>query len=235
MIKSRMPVLYNIAILSLVITGLALIATPFYEEIILKVLQKNYRLDLAPRANTLWGIALVGVGVLFHLTSNSLLQIFANKNKENCETDLDSKIFNASQDILTEKKINDFFKLLLSDHSFRTEDSSKLYKYAEYHLSHENSYREKELQLLAVKMASAVNILLRWMALNFYVFPEIQTSENTKLCMHPHLNINRTPNVSEEDKTKYMEFVNKLSKLSYNVISHYKGYQKLVKYKLLKI
>lgn len=232
MIKSRKPVLYNIAILSMIIIGLVLIATPFYEDIILKVLQKNYKLDLAPGGNILWGVAFVSVGLFFHLTSNSLLQIFANKNKENCKTDHNTMIFKASQDILTEKKFTYFFELLLSDHSFRTEDSSKLYKYAEYHLSPENCYQDKELQLSAVKMASAGNELLHWMSLNFYVFPEIQTSENTKLCMHPHWNIDRTPNVTKGDKTKYMESVDKLSKLSNDFISYYKNYQILINYKL---
>ena len=232
MLKSRKPVLYNIAVLSMVLAGLALIATPLYEEIILKVLQRNYKLNLIPGGNTLWGAAFVGVGLFFHLTSNFLLQIFANKNKENCKTDHDTMIFQISQDILTEKKFTNFFELLLSDHSFRTADSSKLYKYAEYHLSPENCYQEKGLQLSAAEMASAVNVLLRWMSHNFYVFPEIQTSENTKLCMHPHWNDNRTPNVTIEDKKKYMESVDKLSKLSNDVISSYRSYQRLMKYKL---
>lgn len=232
MIKSRKPVLFKIGIFSMVIAGLALMATPIYEEIIIKVLQKNYKLDLAPGGNTLWGVAFVGIGLIFHLTSNSLLQIFSNKNKEYSDSNHDTKLFQTSQEILTEKKFTDFFELLLSDHSCRTEDSSKLYKYAEYHLSPENCYQDEELQLAAVKMASAGNELLHWMSQNFYVFPEIQSSENTKLCMHPHWNIKRTPNATTESTKKYNESVDKLSKLSNNVISCYKSYKNLMKHKL---
>ena len=233
MIKSRKPVLLKIAILSMVIVGLALISTTFSEAIIFKVLQKNYKLDLAPGGSILWGGVFVGVGLFFYLTTNSLIQVLAKKNKEKCKTDHDTVKYQASQDILTEKKFTDFFEFLLSDHSFRTEDSSKLYMYVEYHISPENCYHDKELQFSAVKMASAANELFQWMSLNFYIFPEIQTSENTKLCMQPLWNIKRTANVTEEDKKKYMESVDKLSKLSNDVISHYKSYQSLVEYKLL--
>ena len=174
----------------------------------------------------------MGIGLFFHLTSNSLLQIFSNKNKECRDSNHDTKTFQASQEILTEKKFTDFFDLLLEDHSFRTEDSSKLYNYVEYHLSPENCYQDKELQLTVVKMALAGNELLHWMSHNFYVFPEIQSSENTKLCMHPHWNINRTPNATKEGTKKYNESVEKLSKLSNDVISYYKSYKNLMKHKL---
>ena len=189
LIKLLKPEFYNKITWVVVISGLALMATPFWEEIILAILKKEYELDLAPGGNTPWGFALVVVGLLYHLTSNSILQLIEYKDREKTEsnkTQHDSKIFRSSQEILSEKSLTNFFEWLLSDHSYRTNDSYNLHEYADYHLSPENNFIDNELQNSSINVSKAINELLNWMSLNFWVFPEKQTRENTRLCMHPH-------------------------------------------------
>ncbi|MCO6427031.1 hypothetical protein [Nitrosomonas communis] len=235
LIKLLKPEFYNKITWAVVISGLVLMATPFWEEILLAVLKKEYELDLAPGGNIPWGFALVVIGLLYHLTSNSLLQFIEYKDREKSVSNRvkhDSDIFKASQEILGEKFLTNFFEWLLSDHSYCTNDSSKLHEYAEYHHFPENHYIDTELQDAALKMSKALNQLLHWMSLNFWVFPEKQTGENMRLCMHPHWNVDRGGHGEPDNFKKYDEATDKLSNLSEEVKSTYRVYRGLVKKKL---
>lgn len=235
LIKLLKPEFYNKITQLVVISGLALIATPFWEEILLAALKKKYELDLAPGGNTFWGFALVVVGLFYHLTTNSLLQFIEYKDKEKTERDRvkhDSKVFMGSQDILSEKFLTNFFEQLLSDHSYRINDSSKLREYAEYHLFSENSYIDNEIQEAATEVSIAINRLLNWMSCNFWALPGKQTEENLRLCMHPHWNIDMSGTGEPDDSKKYSEATDELSTLSNEVKNSYKVYRGLIKNKL---
>lgn len=235
LIKLLRPEFYNKLTWTVVIAGLALMATPFWEDILVAVISKEYELDLAPGGNTPWGFALVILGLVYHLISNSLLKLIEYKDKEKKDAGKlkhDSERFRASQEILTEKQLTNFLEWLLSDHSYRTDDSSKLHNYADYHLSPENYFLDKEIQAAALEVSESISTLLYWISLNFWVFPEKQTGENLRLCMHPHWNIDRGGHGEPEDFKKYDEVTDKLLALSDAVKQSYKHYRMLVKNKL---
>ncbi len=235
LIKLLKPEFYNKITWTVVIAGLTLMATPFWEKIIFAVLQKEYNLDLAPGGNTAWGFALVVVGLLYHLTSNSFLQFIGYKDRAAKEKDRkghDINIFESSQNILPEKSLTNFFEWLLTDHSYRSNDSSKLHEYADFHLSPESQYIDQEIQESVNQVSKAINELLAWMSVNFWVFPEKQTAGNMRLCMHPHWNVDRGGYGEPNDFKKYDEATEKLTALSDAAKNSHKNYRKLVKHKL---
>ena len=234
-IKLLKPEFYNKLTWSVVIAGLALMGTPFWEEIISSVLNKEYNLNLAPGGNTPWGFSLVIAGLLYHLISNSLLQFVEYKNKENTESGRhkhDVNIFEQSKSILTEQHLNYFIDSLLSDHSYITKDSRPLHYYADYHSAPESEYIDKELRNASIAMSEAINSLLSWMSVNFWAFPNKQSAGNLRLCMHPHLNIDREGDGKPGDSLKYGAFTDTLTTLSKDVTDSYAQYRKLVKHKL---
>jgi len=235
LIKLLKPEFYNKITWAVVIAGLALMATPFWEEILLAILKKEYELNLAPGGNTPWGFALVVIGLIYHLASNSILQVIEYKNrkkKEGYKLKHDSNVFKASQEILSEKFLNNYFDWLLGDHSYRTNDRYKLHEYTNYHLSQENRFINNELQSSATNLSRAIIILLDWISLNFWIYPERQTGENTRYCMQPHWNVDRAGNGKKGESKKYREASEKLSALSKEVNVLYKTYRHLVKNKL---
>lgn len=233
LIKLLKPEFYNKLTWTIVIAGLALMATPFWEEILVAVIGKEYELDLASDGNIQWGFALVSSGLAYHLISNSLLKLIEYKDKEKKDAGKlkhDSERFIASQKILTEKQLTYFFENLLSDHSYWLADSSKFYNYADFHLSPENYFIDKDIQDAALKVSKSIYALLNWISLNFWVFPEKQTGKNLRLCMHPHWNIDRGGHL--EDSKRYDEVTDKLLALSEAVEHSYKHYRMMVKNKL---
>ena len=67
------------------------------------------------------------------------------------------------------------------------------------------------------------------MTLNFFVYPETQTGEYIKLCMHPNWNVDRGGHGDPEDLKKYDEAAEKLRELSNNVTRSYKNYRQAMK------
>lgn len=234
-IKLLKPEFYNKLTWSVVIAGLVLMGTPLWEEIVSSLLNKEYNLNLTPGGNTPWGFALVISGLIYHLISNSLLKFVEYKNKENTESGKhkhDVKIFENSKTILTEKNLNYFLYSLLSDHSYVTKESRELHNYSEYHSTQESEYIDKELRDVSIKMSKAIDSLLSWMSVNFWVYPNKQPVGNMRLCMHPQLNMDREGDGKPEDFIQYDKHTDNLTDLSNNVTNAYTEYRKLVKHKL---
>lgn len=113
LIKLIKPEFYNKITWAVVISGLALIGTPFWESIVSAVLSKEFNLDLAPGGNAPWGYALVVLGLAYHFITNSLTKYIEYKGsnlKENNAIQHDIEIFKGSQDIWAENNQRFFLK-----------------------------------------------------------------------------------------------------------------------------
>lgn len=127
-----------------------------------------------------------------------------------------------------------FFEGLLTDHSYWSYDAINPRKYIDYHISPENEFIKEEIQNAATEMLKHLRVLLDWMSVNFWVFPERQKSgeRGLRLCMHPHWNIDRGGYGEPDNFAKYDEVSEKLSALTKSYRDSYVAYRKLVKSKL---
>ncbi len=94
-----------------------------------------------------------------------------------------------------------------------------------------NLIEKKKLNAVS-KLSKALDKLLNWMGVNFYIFPDEQLIDNMRMCMHPHWNIDRACSGNPEDSQKYNEAVERQNALAFNVTEYYKLYRKLIKYRL---
>ncbi|MBK1648973.1 hypothetical protein [Rhabdochromatium marinum] len=237
LVKLIKPEFYNKITRSVVISGLALIGTPFWEAIITAILEKELNLDLAPGGNAPWGYALVVLGLAYHFITNSLTKYIEYKQsnlRENNAIQHDTSIFKRSQDLWPENNQRYFFDELLTDHSYWTKNAIHPRKYIDYHISPENEFIKDEIQNAANEMIKQLDVLLDWMSVNFWVFPDKQKSgdKGLRLCMHPHWNIDRGGYGEPDSFAKYDEVTNKLSALTRSYRDSYKAYRKLVKNEL---
>lgn len=237
LIKLLKPRFYNKITWVVVCTGLGLISTPFWQKLIVAVLKQRYNFDLMPGGNVWWGLALVVLGLSYHITTYTLLKYieykkykFEGKKKEKIRKH-DIKIFKNSEKLLKEQDLIDFLEWIRSDHSYKNKDLTQLYKYAEFLLFLENYYVDKDLQKAAIALGKSIENLLNFMALHFCEYPPNQKSENIKFCLHPEWNIDRGG--SWEHIKKYKNCVEKLEELCEKVEKNYKTYRLLIKKKLL--
>lgn len=237
LIKLIKPEFYNKITWTVVISGLALIGTPFWESIISAVLSKEYNLDLAPGGNASWGYALVVLGLAYNFVTNSLTKYIEYKEsnlQENNAIQHDIQVFKASQFIWEENDQKYFFEELLTDHSYWSHDAINPRKYIDYHTSPENEFINEEIQSAVTEMLNHLHELLDWMSVNFWVFPEKQNSSERglRLCLHPHWNIDRGGFGEPDNFSKYDEVSDKLSELTKIYRDSYVAYRKLVKRRL---
>lgn len=237
LIKFLKPEFYNKITWLVVNVGLGLIATPFWQKLVITVLKQKYNLDLMPGGNVWWGLALAILGLSYHMTTHTLLKYieykkykFEEKKKEEIRKH-DIKIFKDSEKILKEQDLIDFLERLQSDHSYRDNDFNQLYKYARFLLSLENYYIDKDIQKAAIVLAESIENLLGFIAQHFFVYPRNQKGKNIKHCLYPDWNVDRGG--SWEHIEKYEKFVKELEKLCEKVEKNYETYRLLIKGKLL--
>ncbi len=217
----------------MVIAGIGLMTTTYWERIIFALLKKEFELNLAPGGNAAWGFALVSLGLIYHLTNNGFLQYVEYKTRESKEKDAnkhDTEIFKKSQEILPEKSLIAFFETILSDHSYESRPGTQLQEYARFHKMPESEFIDEELRRLASNLSKNLIVLLGWIALHFWRYPKDQPSENVRYCMHPDWNDERGGDWDSIDQ--YDEVTEKLTSLSDDVSDSYIDYRKAVKRKL---
>ena len=84
-------------------------------------------------------------------------------------------------------------------------------------------YRKKDLEKLQYFYST-----------HFFIFPDYQTSDNTKFCMYPEGNVDRNWNGKQESKSNYEEKEEKLLELCIKTKESYKKYRLEIK-KILKV
>ncbi len=234
-IKLFKPEFYNKITWTVVITGLALIGTPLWEEIISAIINKEYNLKITSGGNEVWGYLLVALGLLYNLLSKTISQYIEYKQSHNIENKKvahDLKIFNESLEILTEQQLENYFYKLLNDHSYNINEDISLTKYSSYLSSQENQFINKKIKNTALDLVISLNKLLHFTALNFWKFPITQNSENTRYCMHPEKNIDRGGYGDKKDDEFYMTASTELTTLSNKTKELYDAYRNIIKHEI---
>lgn len=140
----------------------------------------------------------------------------------------DKNIFTEANEILNEQDLEYILDNLYGDHSIRFNKSLKLSQFWRFFEKESNQYLNDELRIKSKTLSELLGELTGFIGLNFFVFPENQTTENLKLCMHPGFNLDRGfP--SEEQSALYGQYTNQLNDLIQVVDKSYKEYRKTVK------
>jgi len=229
------PQFYNKLTWFIVISGIALMSTPLWQEIIAAILRSRFDLDLVPGDSVTWGFALVVVGLVYHFATTSLFQYsksITDSEKNIQRNTHDRQIFEESIKILTEEELASYLDWLANDHSYRENAADKVAGYHDYHAKPKNRFINEDLNSAALNMVRALGEILSWTSLNFWVYPENQKRENTRFCMHPELNLDRQGHGTPEQMQMYDELTKTLNELIRDVSDTYTSYRKKIKEQL---
>lgn len=162
------------------------------------------------------------------------LRVFTPQQSTDLENDRerriehDKKIFIESNKILNERELSDILDRLFGDHSIWMSDVSKINQLGKFLEEESNQYLTPVLQTETASLTDNLSRLSLFSGKNFFVFPENQTSENFRLCMHPGCNIDRGfP--SEEQSKFYGKCTNELNEIIEELDKRYKNYRKAIK------
>lgn len=123
----------------------------------------------------------------------------------------DQNIFLRSNKLLNERSLLDFLEILQNDHSYHTNNRINITRFCIFFEETGNQYLNKKLRNASVNLVVSLDTLTGFAALNFFVFPRKQQSQNLRLCMQPDCNIDRElMSGDKEAMVHYSELTKKL-------------------------
>jgi len=171
-------------------------------------------------------LAALGVGGIL----GALLNRRFEQQKQTNEHDI--KIFNQSNEILTEQNLSDIASShLLSNHSIGDDHFYKLTRWCTFFQQIGNRYLDKKIASENQKLLNELNQLTDFIGFNFFTIKE-QNPNNKNQYLKPDWNQDYADDPSPEKMPKYDEYAKELENLTMKVIKQYSKYRLAVKHSL---
>ena len=141
----------------------------------------------------------------------------------------DRRIFTQTETLLTEHQLMEFLEQLGRDHSYYQNARGRLSRFCWFFEEVGNQYINKGLHRLTQQLVGDLNNLFDFLATNFFVYPDGQTGENTRLCMYPGLSPDREGSYGPVNVTRYTQYADQLDKFIQSSGQSYSKYRKAIK------
>jgi hypothetical protein len=236
------PKFYNKITWLVVGSGVFLLSTPLWQEILVSFLNINYSMNLNATDNSLIGIFTIALGLLYHLITTSIFEYttaIENRNNtekiklvKNRELEHDLKVFKDIDLNLKERDLLNYIESIETDHSFTSSSKSKVYP--AYFFAEESKYEfiDTELNRALEKFVHALTNQIQWCSCHFWAHPSHIAMEDPRYCLHPDLNEDRGGRSDSEADIAYSGFSRTLNQLTEETVETYKAFRKIVKRKL---
>jgi hypothetical protein len=193
--------------------------------------------DLAPIFDYLWNTIsiwrvaalLLLMFVIFAWFYRKKLIAFLQK-EQLIEHDL--SIFNSSNQKLSERDLLDFLEQLGADHSYFQESRLKVGRYMHFFDEVGNSYLDPYLNKNNKEFLDSAMELSDFLMINFFVHPEKPIGNDLRLCLQPHLNIDRAGIYEEGMTERYNNYAHELNEHIATVNRNYRRFRLAIKKKL---
>lgn len=236
-IKILKPKFYNNITWAVVLCGISLIATPFWEPFIISLFNELGLVVSSSQNNEILGVSLVIIALIYHFATTALLEFLTFKSSQSVNThdrekrDHDKRVFKQSQTQMSEQEIMNFLGILSGSHNYKGKAFARIADYAEFHKKPANQFIFEELRSSSNLMSTSILELVHWCSYKFFEYPENQKNEDCWYCMQPNLNMDRGGSYSPESQRKYDELTETLNSLILDVESKYIEYRRSVKLK----
>jgi len=236
------PKFYNKIAWLVVGSGIILLSTPLWQEILVSFLNMNYSMNLNATDNSKIGIFTIALGLFYHLVTTSFFEYttaIENRNKaaeitlsKTRELEHDVKVFKDIGLNLNERDLLNYIESIETDHSFTSSSKSKVYPV--YFFAEESKYEfiDTELNQALERFVRALTSQMHWCSCHFWAHPNHIVMEDPRYCLHPDLNEDRGGRSDREANTAYNGFSVVLNQLTKETADSYKAFRKTVKCKL---
>lgn len=228
LIQALRPKLYNSLTWAIVSTGLALLGVNLFEEVLIDILNRWFGLHLNFDPLPLYGLCLVGMGLLYHLAARYLfeiLQAHADVHARERLVSHDSAILTRLLAEAPSQQIMDMFSELAND-EIDEPYSSVLRRLTHFRDLPDNHFLDQASEREAIEFHTAIYRLWEFVATYFQFWPENQIDRRVLL---PMLNIDRGGDWSPEGDKRYHEKSKELTTLNSAAIEAYDRFRKQLK------
>ena len=168
-------------------------------------------------------LAALGVGGILGVLLNRRFE----QQKQTNEHDI--KIFNQSNEILTEQKLSDIANFhLLGNHSIANDDFFLLTSWCNFFEQAGNQYLDKRISKESQKLLEALDQLTNFVAMNFFTIRD-QNPDNENKYLKPDWNPDWEGELGSENVSRYKEYAKELKDMTRKAIKQYSEYRLTVK------
>ena len=215
-----------------VIAGLGLVSTGILEKLVNLFLKARYNLTLTDETDSYIGLALVLIGLGYHLWMQKIIggleRAEAEVNfKERIEHD--RKLFAEADGILAESKLFGLLDCIGADHSYCVSWTSDYIELCEFLGQRSNRFLDEALREAAAGLKHSMDDLHTFIGKNFFDYDKDRYSEDLRMCLQPEWNVDRAGSGTPEERQKYDALGDKLAELIKRVEVEYAGYRDAVK------
>jgi hypothetical protein len=228
-IKRFWPKFYNRITWTVVIAGLALIASSLWTQLITAFISKTFDLSNYIPNEPGYGIALVALGLLYHLGA-SVVELLGNRApnpKQQAAQEHDKALAKKFLEIATEDNVIFQLETLGSDHSCDDGRWKVLSEIEHFGDLSENEFLNTSLQKSFEVLHSDIKKLTMYMAQHF--FPMHNPS---RTYLYPDWNVDRGGSGSPEESAKYTKYASLLIELVQSAIENYQTFRRTLKAEL---
>jgi hypothetical protein len=218
---------------SVIITGLGLITSSIFQNILNEVLKKEFDFEILGAYDSLVGILLI----VFGLTHNILLQREKTKIQVNGESEEkvlarehDLKLFQKITVGFEEHFLTAYISSLNDDHSYRTSDNDRLRNFVYYSKETEYDFINSELNNKFTEFGESLSTVINWTATHFFCHPSNIVMEDQRYCLYPDLNPDRGGEYDRVDE--YYKYVHEIISLTDHLLEKYKQFRMSAKREL---
>ncbi len=224
------PKFYNRLTWIIVLAGLALMASPWWADLVNAVTGKYLDVRLpSSDTQTPWGFALVAIGLLYHLLAQYIIELIEVRRSGQSKSEQithDRKIFEKFSNIAPEAMLRRVFSDLQNEHRIHTDQETMLYNATCHLLVPEQQFIDETLKEAASAFGRALVELRAWLGFNFFSL----ASNPGHTYLQPELNCDRAEDaVTADQALEYQEFARVLENKLDQTYSLYKELREKIK------
>jgi hypothetical protein len=166
----------------------------------------------------------------------SIVNNYANKRRAlaaKTRAEHDIGVFREADTLFNEDLADEFFSDLLGGHEYYSEHSRAAYRIIHFLRKVSNEFLDEELERLSNDMADSFEMLQNFIAMRFFIWPELSHRENVRYCLWPSGNIDRAGDGEPESERRYDEYLRELQLLVDRASSAMVVFRREIKRRLL--
>lgn len=227
------PRTYRAITWACVTVGLGIAGGPLWLPIVEALTNKYLQIEAKLTSPPWFGLIILLVGLAFAVVNNWVLssedaEIRAARERQR---DHDKTILKDVFSLLDERFINHFVDGLLGDNSYSTADTHRLQRLFYSLADVSTDALDEEIQASLSSLREATGVLLKFLAYNFFVYPESQRDTPLRLVLQPRLNCDRQGSGRPEEDLKYQEYQSELDRHVHDFVQAFNSLVRMSKSK----
>ena len=227
------PKFYNRLTWVVVISGLLLIGSPWWADLVTAVVSSYFGISLPnTEPHFGWGFGLVLSGLAYHAFVHYVGEL-VNEGRQMLDLiarrEHDRRNFESFRRLMSEEDLGWFFSSLLNDHAYYSESAQKLDFALQHLMAPATQFIDNELVEAGVQLGASLKSLADWISLNFWVVGALGKN-GSRYCLFPSGNddrAERTPTTAQVKR--YDELTHQLHEMVKDSSAKYNEFRGAIK------